>query len=101
VAGVLQDTVREEETRHEVTNLYLCPLATKPQALGFALYYVFERRGTATSVIFPFAESYSRETTTGLSRVWKYTVELPPQLGEPAGMAATIGSLSGTNTVPM
>jgi len=77
VASVLQSIVQMEAQRRPITNLYLCPLATKPQALGFALYYLAERQSSATSMIFPFATSYSRETTSGLSRVWRYTVELP------------------------
>jgi hypothetical protein len=52
------------------------PLATKAQALGFAYYYLCECVGTAASVIFPYAEFYSRETSVGLSRVWLYEFEL-------------------------
>jgi hypothetical protein len=77
VASVLQNIVTTETSKGQLTNLYLCPTATKPQALGFALFYVTECRGGAASMIFPFANSYSKETTTGLSRVWKYTLELP------------------------
>jgi hypothetical protein len=46
--------------------------------LGFAVYYLTERRNSATSLIFPFCEAYEQETSTGVSRIWKYTVELPP-----------------------
>jgi hypothetical protein len=77
VASVLQEIVRKENERGVITNLYLCPVATKPQALGFALYYLSERVGTPTSIIFPFARSYTRETSAGISRVWRYSVELP------------------------
>jgi hypothetical protein len=76
-ASTLQEVVNRVDARKAITNLYLSPLATKPQALGFALYYLTERRNTPTSVIFPFCEAYNRETTKGLSRIWKYTVELP------------------------
>lgn len=64
------------ETRRPVSNLYLSPLATKPQALGFALYYMCERVGTATSIIFPYAEHYSHETSVGLARISLYELEL-------------------------
>jgi len=74
-AAVLQSMVRSENQRRTLTNLYLCPLATKPQALGFALYFLSELSGTATSIVFPFAKGYSAETSTGLSRVCKYTLE--------------------------
>lgn len=77
-AGTLREIVSRISARKPITNLYLSPLATKPQVLGFALYYLTERRNTATSLIFPFCEAYDQETSTGVSRIWKYTVELPP-----------------------
>ena len=61
----------------EVTNLYLSPLSTKAQALGFVLYYITERRDTHSSVIYPFSTRYDRGTTKGLTRTWKYVVEFP------------------------
>jgi hypothetical protein len=76
-ANVLHDIVARQEAHSKVTNLYLCPLATKPQVLGFALYYLTERANTATSIIYPFSKAYSRETSKGIARVWHYTVELP------------------------
>jgi hypothetical protein len=76
-ASTLQDIVARINARKPVTNLYISPLATKPQVLGFALYFLTERRNTATSLIFPFCRSYNPETTKGISRIWKYTVELP------------------------
>ena len=78
---VAANTVREAvdywNDRKQITNLYLCPLSTKAHVLGFALYYVTERRNTATSIIFPFEERYSQNTSKGIARIWKYTVELP------------------------
>lgn len=75
-AQVLSDIVREPSVAiPNPTNLYLSPLSTKPQALGFALFYLSERRETSTSIIFPFCKTYSRETSVGLSRIWKYVVE--------------------------
>lgn len=76
-ASTLREIVNRVNSRKAITNLYLSPLATKPQVLGFALYYLTERQNTATSLIFPFCEAYDQETSTGISRVWKYTVELP------------------------
>ena len=32
--------------------------------------------GTATSMIFPLSNRYSRETSFGLSKVWRYELEL-------------------------
>ena len=76
-ANVLHNIVAWQEAHNKITNLYLCPLSTKPQVLGFALYYLMERANTATSIIYPFSKTYSRETSKGIARVWHYTVELP------------------------
>lgn len=75
-AQELHDRLKEEARQQGYTNLYLSPLATKAQTLGFALYYLCECVGTNTSMIFPFAEYYSHETSVGLSRVWLYRLEL-------------------------
>jgi hypothetical protein len=77
-ANVLKEIVDPLKKRGEVDNLYLSPLATKAQVLGFAIYYLWECLGTGASIIFPVAESYERETSKGFSRIWKYKVELPP-----------------------
>lgn len=74
-AQELHDRINEERDRG-VENLYLSPLATKPQALGFALYYLCECAGDAASILFPFAEYYSRETSVGWARTSLYKLEL-------------------------
>ena len=74
-ASVLSEISQREENSQPITNLYLSPLATKPQALGFALFYIGERDSTNTSIIFPFSSGYEKETGIGLSRTWRYTVE--------------------------
>ena len=76
-ASTLSAIVERWNKRKPITNLYLCPLSTKAHVLGFALYYVTECLGTATSIIFPFEERYSQNTSMGIARIWKYTVELP------------------------
>ena len=76
-AQVLQDAVRREERSGMLGNLYLSPLGTKAQALGFALYYLMERDdGGPSSLIFPYAPAYSSETSKGLSRISICEVEL-------------------------
>lgn len=60
-----------------ISNLYLCPLSTKVQVLGFGLYYLYELASGPASIIFPFCRGYARETSQGISRVWWYQVELP------------------------
>ena len=74
-ASVLQAAVKDEAERAQISNLYLSPLATKPQALAFALYYLTELSGTPSSIILPFTSGYPRSTSTGVAKIWKYTVE--------------------------
>jgi hypothetical protein len=76
-ASTLREIVAERRALGPISNLYLSPLATKPQALGFALFYLGECARTCTSILFPISTAYSRETSVGLSRVWMYTVEYP------------------------
>ena len=74
-ASVLQAAVKDEAQRRQIGNLYLSSLATKAQALAFALYYLTELRETPASIILPFVGGYPRSTSAGVGRVWKYTVE--------------------------
>ena len=60
---------------NDVSNLYLSPLATKAQALGFVLFYVVERRGSSSSIVFPFSTRYEKLTGTGLFRTWRYELD--------------------------
>lgn len=61
-----------QHARATINNLYLAPLATKAQVIGFGLFYLMECLGKPVSIIFPFSDQYNRETSTGLSEVWKY-----------------------------
>lgn len=74
-ATVLSELLAKREGSQSITNLYLAPLATKAQALGFVLYYINECENRAASIIYPFSESYSPDASRGISRVWRYTVE--------------------------
>jgi hypothetical protein len=76
-AAKIQEIVETESKRRPITNLYLSPLSTKAQALGFAIYHLYSDL-QAVSIIFPFADGYDKETSTGVSSIWKYTVEIPP-----------------------
>lgn len=77
IAAELSTKLQEVKSRGQMSNLYLCPLATKPQALGFALFYLRELDGTSpSSIIFPFAKRYERETGKGVGRTWLYEVGL-------------------------
>ncbi len=72
-AQYLSDYIRGKE----FTNLYLCPLSTKAQTLGMAIFFINECLDSPASVIFPFCKKYSRETSKGISKIWIYTVEFP------------------------
>jgi hypothetical protein len=73
-AAVLNEAVTLLNSKQPISNLYLSPLSTKPQALGFGLYYLANLEGRPASMIYPFTERYSRETSTGVGRGWVYPV---------------------------
>lgn len=75
-AEVISDLVCEIDRRTPAANVYLSPLSTKAQALGFALYWQLEGklRG-GVSLLLPECVTYSRETSSGIKRLWLYTVE--------------------------
>jgi hypothetical protein len=76
---VTAQTIQEIVKRNtDYTNIYLSPLSTKAQTLGFALYYLWEAKNQPISIIFPYAKKYHKRTTEGLTRTWKYTVHLLP-----------------------
>jgi hypothetical protein len=58
------------------TNLYLCPLATKPQVAGFGIFYVTECLAKPVSILYPFCGSFPKQTSDGIGRFWAYTIEL-------------------------
>ncbi|QQT56125.1 hypothetical protein I6I98_13025 [Sphingobacterium multivorum] len=74
-AKQLSDFVKKVNKKKTITNLYLSPLSTKVQTLGFALYYIGQCLDQPVSVIFPFCSKYSKETSTGISKIWIYSVE--------------------------
>ncbi|MCA0948668.1 hypothetical protein [Shewanella chilikensis] len=75
-AQVLKDELEKINNKTPVSNLYLCPLATKTQTLGFVLFYLNELEGSNCSMIFPFFSTYEKETTIGLYKVWRYEIQL-------------------------
>jgi len=75
-ASVLSELVAKREAKRPVTNLYLAPLATKAQALGFALFYIHECEGKAVSILYPFSSVYSPDSSRGISRAWLCEMEL-------------------------
>ncbi|MEG3146762.1 hypothetical protein U1839_19085 [Sphingomonas sp. RT2P30] len=75
-ASVLGEIIEQRLARNRGTSVMLCPLGTKAQALGFALYHIFEGDPLGARIIFPFSEGYSPKTGTDLARAWLYRVEL-------------------------
>ena len=76
-ALVVSDRVREIDARGVDQNIYLSPLSTKAQALGMSLFWCLEGRSRGRcTLLLPECLTYSRETSTGLKRLWKYEVEL-------------------------
>ena len=76
-ATVVHEIVDEIDRRRSSANVYLAPLATKAQVLGFGLFWVLDgrQRGNIT-MLQPECLTYSRETSVGLNRLWSYVVEL-------------------------
>jgi hypothetical protein len=75
-ATALQEILAIQRMKSPPTNVFLSPLATKPQALGFALYFLMEDHLEPMSILFPFSERYQRETSKGIARIWMFTIEL-------------------------
>jgi hypothetical protein len=74
-AAVLKETYRTAKAKHSIGNLYLSPLGTKPQTLGFALFYLRELASQPASILFPFTENANRDSSVGLANIWLYRVE--------------------------
>lgn len=79
-AQVLAEIVSSIQEKRTITNLYLSPLSTKAQALGFTLFYLAERADSPTSIIYPICKRYESETADGIGRVWQYSLESLEQL---------------------
>jgi hypothetical protein len=77
-AKVISMYLRERNSTHPVGNLYLCALAAKPQLLGMVLFCLWEGQNRSVSLLYPFCTTYPQRTSSGLRRVWKYALELPP-----------------------
>lgn len=74
IASSLAASVEVVDRHRPITNIYLAPLATKPQAVGFGLYYLRHLKNKAASIIYPNARLYNRETSKGVGRSWIYPI---------------------------
>lgn len=75
-ATVLSQLVEKEKSDNGIDNLYMSPLATKPSALGMALFYIRECRNQSANIVFPFSKTYAADSSEGVGRIWKYEIEL-------------------------
>ena len=78
-AQAIEKTVREfkkEKSIEEgdVISIYLAPLSTKAQVLGFSLYALVNDVDDVT-IFFPYTQKYAQETTEGIARIWKYEID--------------------------
>lgn len=76
-AGMISERIRHIDRKGPGENIFLSPLSTKAQVLGMSLYWLLEGRirGRCT-ILLPECLTYSRETSTGVKRLWSYEVEL-------------------------
>ncbi|SDZ99109.1 hypothetical protein [Alkalimonas amylolytica] len=76
-AGVISEIVDTIDRNYPDANIYLSPLSTKIQSLGFSIYWLFEGKARkGVTMLLPECITYSRETSTGLKRLWCYSIEL-------------------------
>lgn len=78
IAEVLTEIVDGIVRKYSSANVYLAPLATKVQTLGFAIFWLLQRSNPdfSLSLLLPQCLTYSRETSSGIKRLWAYEVEL-------------------------
>ena len=72
-AQAIKDYVEKKQMEKPITNLYLAPLSSKPQALGMALYYLWEDGSNKPmSIIYPICDKYVQDNAIGIGRIWIY-----------------------------
>jgi len=76
-AQKIHDTVNEFRGDKEKVSVYLAPLSTKPQVLGFALYALRNEDSSdlEVNIIYPFVEKYSEKTSKGIAKTWQYKID--------------------------
>ncbi len=58
-----------------VNNIYLSPLSSKAQVLGFAFYYCKVGLMKKVSIIYPYSDRYLINTSIGAGRTWHFILE--------------------------
>jgi len=78
-AQTIKNYINKGQRKKTFSNIYLAPVSMKPHALGMALYYLWENTDESKpiSIIYPVCDKYFGDTTEGISKIWKYDIELP------------------------
>ncbi len=74
-ASVIKQYIELNNCLKKYRHIYISPLSTKAQTLGLGLVFLNEYRNLHVSVIYPFTGQYKKETSLGLGKMWKYTIE--------------------------
>jgi len=75
MATELSRIVHRQLGEKRESRFYIAPLATKPQTLGAALFYITECEGKPVSLLYPVVSAHAAGTSLGLSRVWVNTID--------------------------
>ena len=73
-AQTVQQALRRAKSLGQ--NLYLAPLGTKVQALGFTLYYLHECMGQRATMFGVTSSRLRRASAVGVGRVWRYELRM-------------------------
>lgn len=79
-AQAIKDYIEKEEkrTNKAFTHVYLAPLSSHPHAIAMGLYFLCELGWQKfISIIYPFCHTYYPDNSSGISRIWRYTIEMP------------------------
>lgn len=77
-AQSISEYIKKLSKRNPITNIYLSPLSTKPQAIGMALYFLWEQGYKKNiSLIYPYCQQYITDNSNGVARIWRYEIQLP------------------------
>lgn len=78
-AQMLKEYIEKmEKKKGKFSNIYMAPLSTKPQALGIALFFLWENGWSKnTSIIYPLCHEYNSNPSVGIARIWQYKFMLP------------------------
>lgn len=74
-ANSIEKYISNNNCLEKYNHIYICPLSTKAQTLGIGLSYLNTFNQKSVSILYPFTEKYSKETSKGISKMWLYRFE--------------------------